>query len=236
MCTNRRVLSLAALLLVVTIGAGCSLFGSGGPDVDQIVFNPSSLEFLGKGQNGSVQAIAVTVDGARRTDLPVTWSSSDESVISILADGRIRGVAAGEATVTATVEGTSRDLTLEVVDMTGEWVGLISPAPGVPADSIVYDLQHTDTGVAGTYRSKLGFPPITDNGTGPLTGSLTWNLYRHRKEVKGLGTCTLIIEGSHRLDRDEDGLVLRPPNDSVLSGEGCNLAGQIIEPVLRRGG
>jgi hypothetical protein len=54
-------------------------------------------------------------DGNLLTDPVVAWSSSDETVATVDADGLVQGVAAGEATITAESEGASGTATTLVV-------------------------------------------------------------------------------------------------------------------------
>lgn len=51
---------------------------------------------------GSTAKVTATVAPADATDKTVAWSSADEGIATIAADGTITGIAAGETTVTAT--------------------------------------------------------------------------------------------------------------------------------------
>ena len=72
-------------------------------------------------------AKALTSDGTEIPDAEFTWSSSDEMVASVDADGLATGVGAGEAMITATADSVSGTATLTVTD----------PPPPEPVVAIV---------------------------------------------------------------------------------------------------
>ena len=72
-------------------------------------------------------AKALTSDGPEIPDAEFTWSSSDEMVASVDADGLATGVGAGEAMITATADSVSGTATLTVTD----------PPPPEPVVAIV---------------------------------------------------------------------------------------------------
>ncbi len=56
---------------------------------------------------GETAILTTTIEPAAATDYSVTWSSSDESVATVNADGVVTAVAAGKAVITATANGGS---------------------------------------------------------------------------------------------------------------------------------
>ncbi|PWG60540.1 beta-L-arabinofuranosidase domain-containing protein [Bifidobacterium catulorum] len=64
---------------------------------------------------GDTTKLGVKVEPENATDPTVTWSSSDESVLSVAADGTVTALKAGKATVTATAnDGSKTSGTLEI--------------------------------------------------------------------------------------------------------------------------
>lgn len=89
-----------ALLLLIAIGlAACgSGSGSGGdPAVTSVAVTPSSLQ-LGVGTTATLEATVSARGGAVHT---VTWTTGNAAVASVDDGGRVTGIAAGTATITA---------------------------------------------------------------------------------------------------------------------------------------
>jgi Bacterial Ig-like domain (group 2) len=81
---------------------------------------PDAVEITGATSPATVaagQTLALTAavknDGAAIAELPITWSSSDAAIATV-ADGKVSGVAAGKATITATNAALSATLEVEV--------------------------------------------------------------------------------------------------------------------------
>ena len=66
--------------------------------VDGITLSSTDVTIV----KGSTTGLSATVSPANASDITVTWSSSDESIATVNANGLVTGVAAGEATITAT--------------------------------------------------------------------------------------------------------------------------------------
>ena len=105
----------------------------------------------------TVRLTAVTkdADGNTLTGRAVSWSSSNQSVATVDADGLVTGVAEGSATVTATSEGTSGAAEITVIPPDG-----VDPALG---------WWHALTDFGG-FRFKVDFV----EGLGLLIDRRTW--------------------------------------------------------------
>jgi len=101
-----RVMPRAVAQITVSTGGFDALYA---PD------DSLSLSFTLKAANGD------TLDRARR---PVTWSSSNETVATVTADGVVVGQSAGAVKITASREGLDGFVNLTVVPApTGSWTG-----------------------------------------------------------------------------------------------------------------
>jgi hypothetical protein len=79
----------------------------------------------------TVQLTATTLDAGNNvlTGRTIAWSSSNESVATVDADGLVRGVSSGTATITATSEGQSGSALVTVMPPA---VASVSVAPATP--------------------------------------------------------------------------------------------------------
>lgn len=117
-------------------------------------------------------ATSVTVEGENIDDYTIAWSSGDESVATVSADGRVNAIGAGSVTITATlthVNGRAMNtvakakIVLSVYDVsktgsiaTGEGVlqgNVLRPVMSVPKGSGPYVISNP---ISGTYRYLSG--------------------------------------------------------------------------------
>lgn len=84
------------------------------PRVDRVVVMPGDLSLV-SGEQQPVMAVAYTAEHAPVSGLPVAWSSSNDQVATVGADGRVVAVAPGEAMVRATVAGKVGEARVRVV-------------------------------------------------------------------------------------------------------------------------
>lgn len=90
--------------------------GAGGGTLQQIALNNTQLT-LYTGRQGSLTAVAKYSDGsAKDVTGTASWSSSNESVATVDAYGRVTAIKAGSAVVTATVSGLSGSCAITVED------------------------------------------------------------------------------------------------------------------------
>ena len=89
--------------------------------VDENLRISASIDTLGVGDTYQFEAIYTNNIGQEES-VSITWSSSDETVLQIDQDGLATGIAAGQADVSATFNGTDNTLTetyrLQVADNT----------------------------------------------------------------------------------------------------------------------
>ena len=189
---------------------------------------PNDESFISVGQQTQLEAVGKDAAGADISASSVSWSSSAPGILNVSSSGLISGISMGEAIISATVDGVSASTELEVVDLTGTWIG------GEDGDTVRYILTQTGTNVVGTFESSLGFPPITDVNVGVLTGSLEFSRYDHTLELTTENDCVLQITGEHFVQRDNDDELVLKPSDGFLSSTNCAINGTIDFAWLRR--
>jgi parallel beta-helix repeat protein len=126
--------------------------------VSSVVVSPATSTVI---VGGAVQLTATPKDanGAVLAGRSVTWASSNSAVATVASSGLVTGVAAGSATVKATVEGRSASATVTVTP--------------VPVASVVVSPSTATISVAGTVQLRA--TPKDANGN-TLTGrSIAWS-------------------------------------------------------------
>ncbi|HET8633654.1 MAG TPA: Ig-like domain-containing protein [Gemmatimonadales bacterium] len=117
----------------------------------------------------SVQLSATPKDGAGQTvaGRTVTWASSNTSVATVSTSGQVRGVAAGTASVSATVDGVrgTSSITVQAVTST-------DPAP---AERIGYYVApNGSSGNNGSMSSPWDLASVLGGGKGVQPGDTVW--------------------------------------------------------------
>lgn len=77
----------------------------------EVIPNPSSVLL---GQTAQLTAVLRAENGDEVSGRPVAWSSTDEAIATVSETGLVRGVAEGQATITATSEGQAGSTALTV--------------------------------------------------------------------------------------------------------------------------
>ncbi len=113
---NSFCASRALLLLLPLLGA-CGGAARGGPDVPgpitDVVVTPSPDTVFVAG-SAQLAAVATDADGAAVTGAAFTWQSGNGGVATVTSTGQVHGVAAGQTSITATVDGVSGSATVVV--------------------------------------------------------------------------------------------------------------------------
>ena len=112
-----------------------------------VTLNESELDLL-IGDEFQLEAVVAPENAANKT---ITWTSTDETVASVSADGLVKAIAAGEATVTASVYGS---------DAKAECAVKVSP---IPAETVRLNESDLDLAVGGTFQLEASVEP--DNTT-----------------------------------------------------------------------
>jgi len=110
--SGRRAASLSALLVVALVLGACQ--GADAPVTVARVVVSGIADSITVGDRRSLVAALSDASGGTLAGRTVAWSSSDTSVALVDAAGTVTAVAPGHATITATSEGRSGQLTVAV--------------------------------------------------------------------------------------------------------------------------
>jgi uncharacterized protein YjdB len=114
--------------------------------VARVVVDPERTA-LGVGDVRQIMAQAVGSEGIA-LNRPITWTSSNEAIVTVNAAGRMTGVAPGSAIVTATSQGKSA--TIDVI--VGHWIEYSLQRVGsTPLPATLYTVTRT---IGGTSRQE----------------------------------------------------------------------------------
>jgi uncharacterized protein YjdB len=81
--------------------------------VSGITVSPNAVTFA-VGDTSRLRATLTDSTGAVLVGRPITWTSSDAGIVTVLATGQIRGMASGSATITATQQTVSANAAVTV--------------------------------------------------------------------------------------------------------------------------
>jgi uncharacterized protein YjdB len=175
------------------------------------------------GDEQTMTATAKAEDGTVLTDRPVSWSSSDEAVATIGADGVLRALAPGNATITAEVEGKIGTATVSVAPVP---VSTVEVAPTSAYVQLGSGVQLTAT-------------PRAADGTALDGRAVTWSSSDESvATVSGDGRVTGVAKGTVTITATSEGksggatvTVTGIPEDlDIVSGNGQK--GENNEPLL----
>ena len=216
-----RSLAMAGALAFAGVLAGC------GDDVT--VSNPTTVTVTPPSASipvgGTVTFTAqVTGDVANKT---VTWSSSDQAKATVDANGKVTGVAVGNATITATSAGDANAKASALVTITALSKGVqkveVSPPNAIikAGEFIQLAAQVTrDPGVAGTVT-------WTSSATGVATVDAAG-------KVTGVANGSAVITAASTVDPTVTGtmaLTVRPIQPAQISVQKITVAGNTNAPV-----
>ncbi|PKL15968.1 MAG: hypothetical protein CVV49_18710 [Spirochaetae bacterium HGW-Spirochaetae-5] len=133
---------------------------------------------------GNTEQLSVTVYPSMTPDKRVTWSSSDDSLVTVDQRGIITGVADGTATVRATSinGGLTADCVVTVLDMP------------VAVTGVYLNNSTLNLAVGGSSQLDAGFTPLSP---GPTNQGLTWSSSNTTvADVNGTGLVHALSIGS----------------------------------------
>lgn len=223
--TTGRV-GVLGLMLCWTIG--CDSAGEPGADVPPIasvdIERHEAVRLL-KGLDLQLQATATTEAGEARTDLPLTWASSNEAVARVSENGLVETLFRGTATITAGIGGKSDQVEVTVLDVSGQWRS--EPIDvGIGIEQVQYSLVQDGTQVTGNFSSVLGFPPLTDEPNGTIEGMVnsTGTRFTHTIHIRG-SACHLDFGFAMTVSTQPDGTMTMTPETTRVNYSSPNECG-----------
>ena len=122
-------------------------------------------------RKGASAQLAATVSPGNATDRTVSWKSSDTAVATVDKAGKVTGVKAGKATITATAGGKSASVEVTVEDEPASTVDITFRASGVDLKSGETLYAVGDWGQANAWK-RAGGVKLAKSG-GSYTGTTT---------------------------------------------------------------
>jgi hypothetical protein len=215
-----RSLALAGALAFAGVLAGCGDDVTVAPN-PQIQLTPPSASI----QVGQSVTFSATVSGI--SNKAVNWTTSDATKASVDANGKVTGVAAGVATITATAAGATGVAASALVTVTAVNKGVqkvtVSPSADILAPGQKRQLNADvtrDPGVAGTVT-------WTSSATAVATVSTTG-------EVTAVAAGAATITAASTVDPTVTGtaaITVRPPVQAALSIQKVTVTGNTAQTV-----
>jgi len=145
----------AAQILVITVMAE----GSDPVSDYTLTADPEELTLFVKGKTATVKIYAEDADGAREVvTQQCTWKSDDEGVVKVIAAGKIKPIGVGEASVTASYQGCTVEIPVEVKKQ-------IKSLTITPKTCIINPGDTKEVAVTIVYK---------DNTQEDITGQVSW--------------------------------------------------------------
>lgn len=194
-----------ALLLALLGAAGCENVQVTTVEVAQVEVEPAATSVVA-GRTARLEATVQGPDGSDLNGREVWWSSSDEAVATVDADGTVTGRAPGAATISARVEGITGSAAVEVLPGPGilldrTEVAFAAPRGGAdpPSQSVSVEnsgagdltglsaeVEYTDGGASGWLSASLTRSHAPTTLTLRVeTGSLPEETYTARVRIRG---------------------------------------------------
>ena len=105
------------VLMLAACGGDSDSPTAPGEPVASVTISPATASLL-LGEASEFTASAETANGQQVPEMTFTWTSSDMSVATVSAEGRVTAVGGGSATITAATEGKSRTADVTVIVLT----------------------------------------------------------------------------------------------------------------------
>lgn len=158
------------------------------PSVATVDVTPGAAQLV-VGSTVQLNAVARDGQGNAISGKSFTWSSSSPAVATVSSSGLVAGVAAGNATITATVDGRSGSATATVLD-------IVDRVDVSPAQASV--LQGARVALTATARNAAG---------GAISGkTFTWSSSNSAvATVSGSGEVTTLAPGTATITASVDG-------------------------------
>ncbi|TVP49551.1 MAG: hypothetical protein EA350_01845 [Gemmatimonadales bacterium] len=126
-----------------------------------IQMDPADLSLTSIGATGTVTATLRDAEGAAIVGVPLNWSSSDEDVVTVDADGTVEAIGVGTATISAgigSIEGSTSvtvSQTADAIELTPAELTLVTAGATAQLTAVVMDAGGTEIeGAVATWTSS----------------------------------------------------------------------------------
>lgn len=178
--------------------------------VDSVIVSPDTASVV-VGQNLTLEAQPVDSTGTGLTNRAVTWSSSNSGVASVTSDGKVTGVAAGQAMLRASAEDEATSVPVTVEE-----------APAVPVATVTVTPSPATVKVGATVQLSA---TVKDADGTVLTGrALTWSTSNQNVAkvsstglVSGVGAGTVSITATSEGQSGTSTVEVTPSTVAVAS-------------------
>lgn len=243
------LLALSALSLAACGDDGEDLPGPGGSPLAAVTISPSPVPALTVGQTVQLTATPVDAAGNALTGLPAaTFESSDEDVATVDASGLVTAVAAGSATITATIthEETTRSAEAAItVNAAPPPSGVVVTTPNLtfepatvtvaPGTTVTWSITETTHNVTFTGAAPPdGSIPDTPPGTSVSRTFTDAGTYDYECTIHPGMTGSVVVEGTAPPPPPPGTNTIRTPNQtfepaSLTVAPGTAVTWEIIE-------
>ena len=182
-----RLTGSVALLVLAALGIACRGFFVN-PVLSSITVQPANPTIQTGSTNNTVQmsASGTNNDGSQASNVPVSWSISDQSIATITSGGLVKSVSTGTATVTATANSNSSITGSQTVTVT---VGCIT---SITVTGSVTNISVSSQPNTTTLKAEAN----TCNGAVDITNVATWNTSNSQVATVNSGVVTAVAVGS----------------------------------------
>ena len=185
---------------------------------NQLVTNISLSQSTLSLNSGSTAQLSATVLPANANDMGVTWTSSDEDVATVDADGLVTAIAGGSCTITATAaDGSGVEATCEVT------VNQLVTSITLSHTTLALQPEEYQKLTATVLPSNASNKGVTWTSSDESVAEVTSNGF---VSAIGLGTCTITCtakDASGVSATCEVTVMLQPVTDITLSASAVNM-------------
>jgi Big-like domain-containing protein/Leucine Rich Repeat (LRR) protein len=139
-----------------------------------IAVSPLSMDLVGLGTAETIGATVLDAGGSVIAGAVLTWSSDDEAVATVSADGMVTAVAGGAATITVETPGALQNVTQAVAISVSPVLVVTTVSLPAGGQNLPYSRTLTATGGDGSYAWSLtsGSGPLPDGVSLAVNGDL----------------------------------------------------------------